>query len=63
MSNLKLARVAMPSAIFNSLGIRYARLRKYFDETEEKLVRGSRSSAGSSVMSRSDVGSVVSAGY
>merc|ERR1711916_137918 len=37
MSNLRLARVAMPSSIFNALGVRYARLRKYFDEADEKL--------------------------
>jgi class 3 adenylate cyclase len=58
---VKLASVPMATSLLTTLGIRYARLRKYFDENDERqAVRESHSSEGS-MRSRSDaVGSIKS---
>jgi class 3 adenylate cyclase len=52
------ATIPVPAAVFQPLGIRYSRLRKYFDEDDPKKQEKDKSgSDSSSVLSRSEISS------
>jgi hypothetical protein len=53
--NVKATSIPLPSALFASLGIRYSRLRKYFDESDERAALRNDSRSSESASSRSEL--------